>query len=137
MELGTQFAAMQTNATEIRKTTMADEIKETFEKLDEKRSEMETLIDQSTEVLRKTTDQVDGALKIVSEKLRAHDVNFNQILAKVTTHGQLLSRHSMGLSATRTSRCRCAQTSSTAMRSSAASGRTPRSIASAAGDSWE
>ena len=78
VELGTQFAAMQANTAEMRtlmealgarKTTMAEEIKETFDKLDEKGSKMETLIGQSTEVLRKTTEQVDGALKIVSEKL--------------------------------------------------------------------
>ena len=100
-ELGAKFAEMQGNtaemqrlmeAMEARKTAMSAEIKETFDKLEEKGTEMETLIDQSGEILRKTTDQVDGALKIVNGTLQQHDVNFQQILGKVTQYDELLSR---------------------------------------------
>ena len=73
-ELGVEFASMQANATEVRamlstfeecKQTMATEIAAIFQKLEEKGTEMETLLDQSPEVMKKTNDQVDGALKVV------------------------------------------------------------------------
>ena len=65
LERGVEFDRMQANAMEVRdmlgtfevrKTTMATEIASTFEKLEEKGSEMETLLDQPTEVLKRTTD---------------------------------------------------------------------------------
>ena len=74
------------------KQTMATEIAATFEKLEEKGTEMETLLDQSTEVMKKTNDQVDGALKVVFEKFRKYNVNFNQILTKHAVYGELVSR---------------------------------------------
>ena len=79
-------------AMEARKTAMSAEIKETFDRLEEKGGEMEVLIDQSGEILKKTTDQVDGALKIVNGTLQEHAVNFQQILGKVTQYDELLSR---------------------------------------------
>ena len=62
-ELGVQFASMQSSSVEVRemmdtletrKTAMATEIAATFASMDEKASEMETLIGQSTEVMKKT-----------------------------------------------------------------------------------
>ena len=41
---------------------------------------------------RKTTDQVDGALKVVFEKFREYDVNFNQILTKHAVYDELVNR---------------------------------------------
>ena len=92
MQVNTAEMQRLMEAMEARKTTMSEDIKEIFDNLDEQGSEMETLIDQSTEILKKTIDQVDGALKIVSEKLQQHDLNFQQILTKVTQYDDLLSR---------------------------------------------
>ena len=101
LELGAQFASMQASSTEVRemmdtldtrKQNMVAEIAATFDKLEEKVSEMETLLDQSTEVMKKTTDQVDGALKVVFEKFREYESNFQQILTKHAVYDELVNR---------------------------------------------
>ena len=43
---------------------------------------METLIDESAEVLRKTTNQFDGALKVVFDKFLHYEQNLQGILAQ-------------------------------------------------------
>ena len=94
---------MQANATEVRemlstvevrKQTMATEIAATFDKFEEKGTEMETLLDQSTDAMKKTNDQVDGAFKVVLEKFRECEVNFHQILSKHAVYDELVNRRS-------------------------------------------
>ena len=101
-ELGVEFTAMQANATEVRemlgtfesrKQTMATEIASTFERIDEKGTEMEMLIDQSAEVMRKTTDQIDGAPKVVFDKFHQYEQNFQGTLAKHAVYDDLMNRH--------------------------------------------
>ena len=77
---------------EARKKTMAAEIASTFERLDEKGTEMETLIDQSADVMRKTTDQVDGALEVVFDKFCQYAENLQGILSKHAVYDDLVSR---------------------------------------------
>ena len=100
-ELGRELAYMEGNATEIRKIlstfelhkqAMAAEIASTFERLDEKGTEMETLIVQSAEVMRKTTDQVDGTFKVLFDKFRQYEENFQGILSKHAVYDDLVSR---------------------------------------------
>ena len=42
--------------------------------------------------MRKTNDQVDGALKVVFEKFREYEVNFHQSLTKHAVYDELVNR---------------------------------------------
>ena len=77
---------------EVRKQAMAAEITSAFERLDEKGTEMEALIDKSAEVLRKTTNQIDGALKVVFDKFQLYEQNFQGISAKHAVYNNLVNR---------------------------------------------
>ena len=87
---------------------MATEIAATFEKLEEKGTEMETLLDKSTEVMKKANDQVDGAFKVVFEKFREYEVNFHQILSKHAVYDELVNRCSQPQSKGLPRECRLA-----------------------------
>ena len=77
---------------EVRKQATAALISLTFERFDEKSTEIETLTDQSAEVLKKSTHQIDRSPRVLFDTFARYDDMSQQIAGKHIGYDKLVAR---------------------------------------------